>query len=372
MSGHDDEISAFAKQWHHAFDHLLANRRAPRIKRALREALALFHGNKLAAVLKTVEALALSRSTVLAFCDLPVDALTIPDALKDGLRGLGIRYGGELFRFDWEKLSSGQNDAERVRVLLLAIGFPSGFDPWAFGWRPAYLADPAVRAALDASWAVFHRDDPWDPDPLWGSERGGFRNRHHFVGAALRALDLRTEHAMTTAKEMQAKIGLVPELAPLHAAMFLPEDWSPPAATCPEWDAYASLVARAREFARAQGRPNGLCEDRDAWASAGTSARRAALSSALRAEGMSPCFFDLAVFEVGLSGEHGHRFSRDAGRCGTKTVRSFLALTRQDVKQQTVYWIDVETCLAFWGLKLGMTDAELDQVFGSDTIAAGA
>ncbi len=368
-----EEMFALTGLWHLAYGHLLGDRRSGVIRRALKEALALFHEDKLAGVLRKVESLELSRSSVYAFCDLPVEDIPVPAPVSAWLRDIGIRFGGELFRFDWERLARKYKHAEPVRVLLIALGFPEGFDAWAYGWRPAYLADPAVRAALSASWAAFDRNmDPWDPNPLLAGHPGGFVKFQHFVGMLIRTLDLREEYSASTTGWWQAKIVHVPELAALHAAMYVPDDWSPPAETCPEWDAYRALEERAKAFAAGHGRPNSTLAGSHVWSIPGAEVRRVALASALREEGMSPHFFDQALFSVSIHGNGGAQFSRASGQRGAKTVRAFLALSRAEMTRRTDFWNEIEQCLKFWGLKLGMTEAELDDLFGPEPVSTGA
>lgn len=308
------------------------------------------------------KSLEMSQGAAFDFCDRPVGVLGFPEAFVDGLRVTGIELAGELFRMEWCDASR----EDRVRSLLLGAGFPEPFDPIAFGWRPKYFDDPAVRVALSQPWIVMGRDlDPWDPNPMLADHGhfGGSVQSDHYVGTFVRRM--RTDERSLAL--WRNRIVRVPELAPLHAAMYVPNDWHPPAETCPEWDAFRAREDRAASFALANA-PKYVARGRNdvGWKDEEIRARRAALAKAMRDEGMSPHFFDQAVFEASIA-QNMKGYSRRSGRCGTKSVRALLGLKyMMRVLHATEYAVYMRECLEFWGLSFDMTKAQLDDLFGPD------
>lgn len=331
----------------------------------LKAALQLAHENMLGVAVPRTKALEMSKKAALDFCDRPIDVLGFPESFVASLYDAGVELAGELFRIEWEDAAR----RNRVRSLLIGSGFPEPFDPIALGWRPKYFDDLAVREALSQPWNVMGDVDPWEPDPLLADHGhyGGMVFSNHYLGTFVR----RMAEAHKNEREVRGwkrRIDRVPELAALHAAMYVPDDWSAPAKTCPAWDAFKDREKRAHAFAlaKAPARQENVFLKKG-HSEAEISARRAALGTAMRDERMSPHFFDQAVFDAPII-QNMSGFSRKFGRCGTKSVRALLGLKyMMRVLDATEYAVYMRECLEFWGLSFDMTKAQLDDFFGPET-----
>lgn len=368
----DEEWASWTLLLHNANDLVVRGKRSREDFEALRRAVQLFKEGQLEGAVPKGLAPDADLASIFAFFDTPVESVGLIEEAVALLRGHGIRLVGEILRFRWQ---FGFKGGDGVHKLFLKRRIPVSTDPWSLGWRPAYLADPGVHAALrrPGSLLLSHYN-VWDPHPLQQQVHfnGRIEKTTPLVGQSIAGLATANgELKQYAAKELQTMIVRVPELGVLHAAMFVPADF--PAAD-PDPRSYAPFV----EYEERARRARVLLEStlgynllehyglqpatwmRDKWKPEELR-RREILIAALKAEGMSPHFFAVAT-----------RIDKPYFR-NTRTVREYLRNTPASL----FYGYDsggdkVPNHLAAWGLKLGMTDAELDELFGPDTAATGA
>ncbi len=328
---------------------------------------------------------------ILDFFDKPVGSVGLGQDAVRFLYGHGVQYVGEIPRLNWsDSRWFGIDRLFRSQHVLPTI------DPWALGWRPAYLSDPAVRATLVLPSTMAYRDrGVWDPHPMEIECNNDCEmEMRPYVGQSIACLPkVNGRLEFRQAQTIQYALDPVPDFAGIHAAMYLPEDFADDRGeeTVPEVVAYRARQARARALLVAtfnQGswapghmeelRPNWVDSLKypDRWISgkammfhrddhkermilAEGKRRREILVAALRAERMSPHFFALATRI------HKVYFGK------ARTVREFLSVPREEFWRK---WLssDILQHLEAWGLKLGMTKGELDELFGSETIPEGA
>ncbi|MEI6511550.1 MAG: hypothetical protein WCO25_05985 [Candidatus Uhrbacteria bacterium] len=321
---------------------------------------------------------------ILDFFDKPVESVGLSERTVAYLRSYGVRFVGEIPRFEWSHaIGLGIDRLFRSQHLLPSI------DPWSLGWRPAYLRDPAVRAALLLPSTLAFRDrGVWDPHPLETKQDDCEVEMRPYVGQSIADLPkVNGRLEFRQARTIQYALDLVPAFVDIHAAMHLPEDFVDERGeeTVPEVAAYRARQARARALLVAtfdqkswapghteELRPNWVdgLKYPDRWISGkGMSfvrddykdrmildearRRREILAAVLKAEGVNPHFFALATRI------HKVYFGK------ARTVREFLAIPREEFWQR---WLssDIPDHLAAWGLKFGMTKEELDDLFGPD------
>ena len=269
-----------------------------------------------------------SMEGILGFFDSPVESVGLGGKEVGYLRSYGVRYVGEIPRFAWV-------DPERLGIdrLFRSHHLLPTIDPWALGWRPAYLRDPAVRAALMLPSTLAFRDrGVWDPHPLeieWNNDCE--REMRPYVGQSIACIPktngrLDDRHTRT----IQNALDPIPAFAGIHAAMHLPEDFADDRGedTVPEVVAYRARQARARAllvatFNQERWAPGHMEELRPNCVDSGlpdryvrnrkrgsetyvrddykermlmdeAKRRRGILVAALKGEGMSPHFFALA------------------------------------------------------------------------------
>jgi len=342
--------------WHQFYDLLRRGKRnGPQHKLVLR-ALQLGREGRLGAVVHSGE-LRLSEEEVLAFCNTPIEQAELPSESIGTLKQWGIRLCGELFRFDW-----GEHHRKLQRVvytLLVRTGFPPDFDAWDFGWRPAYLTDPAVLEALALPVTAFSdlskTGNPFRHSPFYRIKDGGLIKQANWVGELMMR-----DPACNTRDTITLQRDLVEHVPVLHAAMHLPDDWEAPKGLNKERD----LVQRKREarlkLYKRFGNPTldrvrAHRQDPEKK----VAERRTALVNLLKAWDMDPHLFGEIVF--GCSGCY-----MDFKRVGVTTIHAFLALDSSYMQMANGFVTPHDGYLEYWGLRMNMGRYEFNRIFGLD------
>ncbi|NBS41339.1 hypothetical protein EBS80_01625 [bacterium] len=367
----DEEWASWTLLLHGANDLVVRGKRSWEDFEALRRAVQLFKDGQLEGAVPKGLAPDVYLPSIFAFFDTPVESVGLIEEAVALLRGYGIRLVGEILRFKWTFGFKGGDD---VHKLFLKSRVPVSTDPWSLGWRPAYLADPDVHAALRRPGSILlSHFNVWDPHPFRQQTyfNGPVDHTTPFVGQAIAQLATANgELKQHEAKQLQTMIARVPELAVLHAAMFVPPEF--PAAESdprshPPFVEYEERARRARVLLESTLGYN-LLEHyglqpavwmREKWKPEELR-RREIFVAALKAEGMSPHFFAVAT-----------HIRKEEFR-DTRTVREYLSRTPASLFYGYSTGSSPVNNLAAWGLKLGMTAAELDELFGPETVAAGA
>lgn len=306
---------------------ILADKRRDTMVRALITALQLFKENRLGATLRLLDRdqerppEEIQKILSARWTD---TALPIPT--KRYLSQLGVLYVGEVFQISWVRA---HRHREAIEAQLFELGIPMDLDPIATGWKPEYWDNPMVLEQL-----------AWSLDRLFQRSTYNWR-MHHGHGKHYVSQYLDTPRTQTgTLKEIQTALK---RTTVLHAAMMLPPNF-----TCPDEIPSSWLDFQKREAVLKEARLQKLEKQHDAR---------------LRRCREHP---DEVWQEMRAN------FSVRLGNCldheRVASLRELVAL-RED---QMLFWRNfgrvplkqVSKLLDSFGLRLGMSAEEIEQVFG--------
>ena len=240
---------------HHATQDLAHNaveliRQGKRDKRQIAElerALQMFRENRLDCAMPKGLAKDMTPEKAFAFFDTLITNVGFSEDVVCKLHEEGVRYCGELFEVDqplgwgWGRVSA------QLRQLVIARGFPVEFNPYEYGWEPAYQRDFAVIAAWNASIVTLRPMKRWNPHDSW--QLIGTDRPRQFVGHEIVWSQKSTEHGIL----QKLQRSFTKSHPVLHSHMRLPKDWQPLSEHCPEYVSTVALDARAEAFCKKHG-----------------------------------------------------------------------------------------------------------------------
>ncbi|MEK7459391.1 MAG: hypothetical protein AAB663_03225 [Patescibacteria group bacterium] len=343
---------------HHATQDLAHNaveliRQGKRDKRQIAElerALQMFRENRLDCAMPKGLAKDMTPEKAFAFFDTLITNVGFSEDVVCKLHEEGVRYCGELFEVDqplgwgWGRVSA------QLRQLVIARGFPVEFNPYEYGWEPAYQRDFAVIAAWNASIVTLRPMKRWNPHDSW--QLIGTDRPRQFVGHEIVWSQKSTEHGIL----QKLQRSFTKSHPVLHSHMRLPKDWQPLSEHCPEYVSTVALDARAEAFCKSMGRPewNAFHGAPNKW-DGDVQERLKQLAVVLRTEGMSPYYFRLVVL-----------WGRTVVDVRTSVKDFLLRHYRQHGESDPMDEPNRRSCLLAWGLNVHMREDEFSAIFGKD------
>lgn len=373
-------LTRLTELWHKAYELIRDDKRSREEINILLDALQAFREKRLAAIVTNMRPRYDTPEAINAFCEARIADSGMPEQVVVELHKSGFVLQGELFQCQWYR----HTYATDITVLnfLAKNGFPQGYRPFPEDWTPSYFTDPAFHTVLNASAVSTFRirevpvssvDQVPEMRPLAPETSlciGGFST--DFVGQALQRAGYQGSHP--DYRQLQALIGSHPLL---HAGMIVPIDWTAPDKHSPEWYAHETLRERAIAFRSSVGRNYGNRKQWELPDDTEKARRREALTAALVAEQMDLWFFHIVVIENGEwnykagNGDHFYITDRSAvpyKQLGITSIRQLLRTNKPNPSPlRDGYACYVADLLKPWDLSLGMTQDQLDELFGAGT-----
>ena len=348
-------------RWVDAVDRIMSGHVSAQELTVFSRVLQLFIENKLGAVLHERFELRRTHDEQMAFFSTPVDQLRLPGNQLERWQKCGVRFAGELFRFALAY-------RDPTRFALLRLGYSPECDVWGMGWRPSYLSDPTVLAALDREVVslkkgINHWTGKYDRVHVGNRFQFGVRVFGELIGRSgfdrNQGRDPRLRRDSYWSEDLQNRLNEVPEL---HAAMFLPEDWESSGAF-PLAQELLATEGRAKAFIELHGDAPETYPDAPTHEESRAAyeviieQRQKVLLEALKDERFPLRFIYLVVFK-------GNQFYLDREGQRWPTLRSLL---RVRDGARSIWDFDSRCRLSAWGLDYGLDDKQFDAIFGENS-----